>query len=188
MKIGVAFCGSFCTTQKIIKKCEQLVEKGYDVTPIYSEHVNNFDTRFGSKKDIHKMIEDTCKNSAITDIVTAEHIGPYEMFDVLVLAPCTGNTLAKLACGITDNTVTMATKSHLRNQKPVVIALATNDGLSASLQNIATLLNRKHYYFVPLGQDDPEKKPNSLVCNIDLIEDTIKNALEHKQIQPFLLK
>lgn len=186
-KMGIAFCGSFCTTDKVIELCEKFLDDGYDITPIFSEHIQNIDTRFGKSNEIIEKIIKMCNNTPIKDIVSAERIGPDSMFDILVLAPCTGNTLAKLALGITDNTVTMATKSHLRNQKPVVVALATNDGLSASAYNFATLLNRKHYYFVPLGQDDPLKKPNSLVANMDLLPKTVEKALNNEQIQPILI-
>lgn len=185
-KIGIAFCGSFCTTNAVTEQCIHLKKLGYDVTPIFSEHVNFIDTRFGESKEITEKIISICENQPITDITTAERIGPERLFDVLVLAPCTGNTLAKLACGITDNTVTMATKSHLRNLSPVVIALSTNDGLSGSAKNIATILNRKNYFFVPFTQDDPINKPNSLVCDLKLLDKTIENALSGKQIQPII--
>lgn len=186
IKLGVAFCGSFCTTQTVINELEILVTKGFDITPILSEHVDTISTRFGEHDKIRERIESICGKECITDIPTAERIGPDKMFDVLLLAPCTGNTLAKLAHGFSDNTVTLATKSHLRNERPVIVALATNDGLSGNLQNIATILNRKHFYFVPFGQDDAIKKTNSLVCHFEMIEDTIKEAMFGKQIQPLL--
>lgn len=187
IKIGMAFCGSFCTTEKATNVCKHLVENGYDVTPIFSEHVQTIDTRFGKCKEITDNIINICQNKPVLDIATAERIGPLKMFDILLLAPCTGNTLSKLALGITDNTVTMSTKSHLRNKLPVVVALATNDGLSGSANSLATLLNRKDYYFVPFGQDAPAEKPNSLVCDMNLIEDTILYALQGAQIQPILI-
>lgn len=187
MKLGIAFCGSFCTTRKAIDICKKLKSQGFDITPIFSEHVQSIDTRFGDFKDITSEIEQICEKKAILNIVSAERIGPDKMFDALIIAPCTGNTLAKLAQGITDNVVTMSAKSHLRNSKPLIIALATNDGLSASAGNIATLLNRKNYYFVPLGQDDYINKPNSLVCDIEKIPETTKLALENIQIQPILI-
>ncbi|MFI3114764.1 MAG: dipicolinate synthase subunit B [Clostridia bacterium] len=186
MKIGIAFCGSFCTTSEVIEICEKLILDGYQITPILSEHVNSIDTRFGKSDDIVKKITQICKNKPILDIVSAERIGPEKMFDALVIAPCTGNTLAKLAQGITDNTVTMSAKSHLRNERPLIIALASNDALSAGAVNLGTLLNRKHYYFVPLGQDNPFEKPNSLVCDMNLISKTIEQAVLKKQIQPIL--
>lgn len=186
-KIGIAFCGSFCTTDTVIGICKKLVDADYQVTPILSENLKNIDTRFGESDDKVEKIAQICKNQPITSIVSAERIGPDDMFDAMIIAPCTGNTLAKLAQGITDNTVTMSAKSHLRNEKPLIIALATNDGLSASAGNLATLLNRKNYYFVPLGQDNPYEKPNSLVADMDLIPKTIEKALNHKQIQPILL-
>lgn len=186
IKVGVCVCGSFCTIAEVTNQIKSLVEKGYDVTPIFSRHVREIDTRFGDALDVTLKIEDICGKKAITTIPHAERIGPDEMFDVLVLAPCTGNTLSKLSLGMSDNVVTLAVKSHLRNQRPVVVALATNDGLSANLQNIATILNRKYYYFVPFGQDNAIKKPNSLVCNMDLIEDTLVLAMKNIQIQPLL--
>lgn len=186
IKLGIAFCGSFCTTDVVIDACEKLVELGFDITPILSENVQNIDTRFGKSAEIVDKICKICKKQAIKSIVSAERIGPEKMFDALIIAPCTGNTLAKLANGITDNTVTMAAKSHLRNEKPIIISLATNDGLSGSAGNLATLLNRKNYYFVPFGQDNSQEKPNSLVANIDLLSKTIENAMKNKQIQPLL--
>lgn len=187
MKLGIAFCGSFCTTDKVIEVCEKLLEQGFEITPILSEHVQSIDTRFGKSSEIVEKIAKICKNNPITSIVSAERIGPERMFDALVVAPCTGNTLAKLANGITDNTVTMAVKSHLRNQKPTIIALATNDGLSASAGNLATLLNRKNYYFVPFGQDNSIDKPNSLVADMEILPKTIEMAIKNEQIQPILL-
>ncbi len=187
IKLGIAFCGSFCTTRKAIEICKKLLNLGYELTPIFSENVQNTDTRFGKSEEIIEEILKICGKSAIKTIVSAETVGPNHLFDALLIAPCTGNTLAKLANGITDNTVTMATKSHLRNEKPVVIALATNDGLSANAHSIATLLNRKHYFFVPLGQDAPFDKPNSLVCDMEQVPQTIEHALMGKQIQPILI-
>lgn len=187
IKLGIAFCGSFCTTNSAIEMCKLLVSRGYDLTPIFSEHSQEIDTRFGSSEEIMDKICKICKKIPVIDIVGAERIGPENMFDALVVVPCTGNTLAKLANAITDNTVTMSVKSHLRNEKPVVISLATNDGLSASAGNLATLLNRKHYYFVPFGQDNSTEKPNSLVADIDLLPETLAKALENKQIQPILV-
>ena len=186
-KLGIAFCGSFCTTSKAIELLKDLKQKGYDITPIFSEHVREISTRFGDCDAIFETICEICQNEPITTIVEAEPIGPLKMFDALIVAPCTGNTLAKLTYGITDNTVTMACKSHLRNTRPLIIAIATNDGLSANASNIGNLLNRKNYYFVPFGQDDPKKKPNSLVCDMNLVEKTLKKSLKGCQIQPMLL-
>lgn len=188
MKIGIAFCGSFCTTNEVIEVCENLVSSGYELTPIFSKHVETIDTRFGKSGEIVGKIAKICQNEPITDIVSAERIGPDRMFDALVIAPCTGNTLAKLAQGITDNTVTMSAKSHLRNERPLIIALASNDALSAGAVNLGILLNRKNYYFVPLGQDNAYEKPNSLVADMKLIEKTITQAMQSKQIQPILLQ
>ncbi|MFI3226244.1 MAG: dipicolinate synthase subunit B [Clostridia bacterium] len=187
IKLGIAFTGSFCTTDKVIEVCERLLEQNFDITPIFSEHVQTTDTRFGKANEKVAKINEMCKKCGINTIVSAERIGPEQLFDALVIAPCTGNTLAKLANGITDNTVTMAVKSHLRNEKPLIVALATNDGLSGSAQNIAMMLNRKHCYFVPFGQDNPHEKPNSLVANMDFLPETIQKALKNKQIQPILI-
>lgn len=186
-KLGIVFCGSFCTTSKAIDLIKSLKQKNYDITPIFSEHSRQISTRFGNADDIFESIINVCENLPITTIVEAEPIGPTKMFDALIVAPCTGNTIAKLAHGITDNTATMAVKSHLRNMRPVIIAMATNDGLSANASNIGDLLNRKNYYFVPFKQDDPKNKPNSLVCDMELVEDTMLFALKGKQIQPLLL-
>lgn len=185
--LGIVLCGSFCTTAKAIDLIKDLKSKNYNITPIFSEHTQELDTRFGKSSDIFKEICSICENKPILNIVDAEPIGPSKMFDALIIAPCTGNTIAKLAHGITDNTATMSVKSHLRNLRPVIIALSTNDGLSASAINISTLLNRKNYYFVPFNQDDPYNKPNSLVSNLDLVEKTMLEALNGTQIQPIIL-
>ncbi|MGE4282205.1 MAG: dipicolinate synthase subunit B [Clostridia bacterium] len=185
--VGFALTGSFCTFQKVIPIVIELVNEGAKVVPIMSENAFAIDTRFGKAEEFIKQLEEISGVKVISSIETAEPIGPRALLDVIVVAPCTGNTLGKLANAITDTSVTMAVKGHLRNQRPVVIALSTNDGLSASAKNIGLLLNRKNIYMVPFQQDDPEKKQNSLVAKMDLIIPTLKMALEGKQIQPVLL-
>lgn len=182
--IGYAFCGSFCTHKRSIDELTHLKEKGYDILPIMSENVYNTSTRFGTCQDLISKVESITKNKVINSIVEAEPLGPKIHLDALVIAPCTGNTLAKMARGITDTTVTMAAKAHLRSDRPLIIALCSNDALSANLQNISILLERKNVYFVPLMQDDPKNKPHSLVCDFSLLEMTLNFALQGKQIQP----
>lgn len=188
IKIGFALTGSFCTFDKVIPEVEKLVSEGADVYPIISEVVCNTDTRFGTASDLKVKLKTITNNEIISTIKAAEPIGPKALFDIVVVAPCTGNTLAKLANAITDTPVTMACKAHLRNQKPVVIAISTNDGLSANAKNIGLLLNAKNIYFVPFGQDDPDKKCNSLVAKFDQILPTILDAIKGKQKQPILAK
>ena len=187
MKIGYAFCGSFCTFEKSIAELEKIVKDGAIVTPIMSFTAFDTDTRFGKAADINKRIEDICGNKIISTIEGAEPIGPKKMFDILIVAPCTGNTVAKLAAGIIDTPVTMAVKSHIRNAKPVVLAIATNDALAGSAKNIGMLLNYRNFYFVPYGQDNFSAKPNSLVADFSLLGDTVLLAANGKQIQPLLL-
>ena len=182
--IGYAFCGSFCTHKKGLEELENLVKMGYDVLPILSECVSSSDTRFGKASELISKVENITKNKPITTIVEAEPLGPKIVLDVLIIAPCTGNTLAKMARGITDTTVTMAAKAHLRSNRPTIIALCSNDALSANLQNISILLERKNVYFVPLMQDDPEGKPHSLVSDFSLLGETMKCAMNGKQLQP----
>jgi dipicolinate synthase subunit B len=184
IKIGFALCGSFCTFSVVIPKIKGLVDSGYDVVPIMSEVSYSTDTRFGKAKDIVTEIEDICKKKVINSRTKAEPIGPKNMTDIMIIAPCTGNTLSKLSHAITDTTVTLAAKSHLRKKKPLLIALATNDALGASAQNFGKMLNTKNVYFVPLSQDDPETKPNSLVANFELLVPALNFALQSKQIQP----
>ncbi len=184
VKIGFALCGSFCTFSKAIPQIQALVDLGYDVLPIMSKNACSIDTRFGKSKEFIEKIESITSKKIINTISQAEPIGPKALIDALVIAPCTGNTLAKISNAITDTSVTMAAKSHLRCQRPVIIALASNDALGASAQNIGKLLNTKNIYFVPLSQDDPQKKPNSLVAHFDLILPTIEMALKGKQLQP----
>ena len=185
-RIGFALCGSFCNHPKILMLFEEMAES-FELVPILSENTARYDTRFGLADDLIARVERAAGRPAIRTIVEAEPFGPQNLADVLVIAPCTGNTLAKLAHGITDGAVTMAAKGHLRNGKPVVLAIATNDGLSASAPNIAALLNRKNYYFVPFGQDNAEAKPTSLIADFRKIIPTAEAALEGRQIQPILL-
>lgn len=183
--IGYAFCGSFCTIEKSIKVLSELVAEGNDIQPIMSEAAYSTDTRFGKASDIISRIEKICSRPVIHTIVDAEPIGPRDYLDMLVIAPCTGNTLAKLAGGITDTAVTMAAKAQMRSGKPVVIALSSNDALSANLQNIAKMSVRKNVFFVPMYQDDTEKKPNSLVSDLSELKETMMCAFAGRQIQPF---
>ena len=187
-RVGFALCGSFCTHEKALTALKRLTEEYVTVIPIVSENAAFTDTRFGTSDALLEQLEELTGRDPILKIEEAEPIGPGGYLDILLIAPCTGNTLAKLAHGITDTAVTMAAKSHLRCGRPVVIAFSTNDGLSASAKNIGELLNRKHYYFVPFGQDDPEKKPTSLAADFELIEKTVEAALEGNQLQPLLLK
>lgn len=186
-KIGVAITGSFCTIQDVIIELERLVFLGADLTPILSNSVATINSRFGRAEDIRRRIELITGKECIDTIAEAEPIGPKRMLDLVLVAPCTGNSLGKIANGITDTPVTMATKAHLRNQMPVVLAIATNDGLAGSAKNLGLLLNTKNIYFVPFGQDDPEKKPTSLIARFGLIVPTIELALEGKQIEPVLV-
>ncbi len=185
VKLGVALCGSYCTYDTVIKEVKKLAED-YEVTALMSETAASTDSRFGTAREFIEALEGMTGKAIIRTITGAERVGPGRLFDVLVIAPCTGNTLAKLANGITDTAVTMAAKSHLRNGRPVVIALSTNDALSGSAPNIAELLNRKNYYFVPFGQDDPAGKPTSLQADFSKIGETVEYALRGEQIQPIL--
>jgi len=187
LTIGFALTGSFCTFKKVMPEVKKLVDMGANVIPIMSENARTMDTRFGKAQDFIDQLEQITGNSLISSINMAEPIGPKALLDVLVIAPCTGNTLGKLSNGITDTCVTMAAKAHLRNNKPLIIAVSTNDGLGANAKNIGLLLNMKNIYFVPFGQDDPLKKQNSLVAHMDMIIPTIESALNHKQIQPVLI-
>jgi len=187
MMIGFAMCGSYCTHRHSLSQLEELVKDGYDVLPILSENVYSTDTRFGKAKDLQKRLSDLCHREPIHTVVEAEPLGPKVALDALVICPCTGNTLAKMAQGITDTSVSMAAKAHLRSDRPLVIALASNDALSANLKNMATMLNRKCVYFVPLFQDDPEKKPHSLIADFSLLKPTLDCALEGKQYQKIFI-
>ena len=184
-RLGFAFCGSFCTHQKVMRELRDLSGE-YDIYPIMSEISACTDTRFGTAEAFVRDVEQVAGRRAIRTVSEAEPIGPKAMLDILLIAPCTGNTIAKLAQGITDSAVTMAAKAHLRNGRSVVIAMASNDGLSAGAKNIGELLNRKNYYFVPFGQDDPQRKPCSLTADFSLIAPTLAAALEGRQLQPVL--
>lgn len=186
MTIGFALCGSYCTYQQVFPILE-LLARDYRITPIFSYAAASTDSRFGSAKDHIETAAELCNADPILTVEQAEPIGPKKLLDLLVIAPCTGNTLAKLAHGIADSPVTMATKSHLRNGRPVLVAVSTNDGLAAAAENIGKLLARKHYYFVPFGQDDAINKPTSLVADFTLIPKSIEAALEGRQLQPILL-
>lgn len=189
IRLGVGLCGSFCTFSKAIKNIEDLVNLGVDVTPIMSYNAYQTSTRFGNADELNAKIESLTGKKIITTIDTAEPVGPKNMVDAMLIAPCTGNTLAKLYAGITDTPVLLAAKSLMRNGKPIIICLATNDGLGSSLKNIGGLLNKKDVYFVPFGQDAPGPKPYSLVADFSQIQATLQKALfEGKQIQPVLLK
>ena len=183
--MGFAICGSFCTFDQILQEIEAL-QAEYDLTPILSDISAGTDTRFGKAETFVEALIAITGKAPITTITGAEPIGPKALFDLITVAPCTGNTLAKLALGITDTPVTMACKAQLRNERPVILAISTNDGLSANAPNIGTLLNRKHCYFVPFTQDDPRKKPNSLVADFSQIGVTATAALEGRQLQPIL--
>ena len=185
--VGYALSASFCTFSKSIAQLKKLVEQGYDIVPIMSTNASTKDTRFGTSESIIREVEAITNKKIIKTIEDAEPIGPKKMCDVLVVSPCTGNTLRKIANAITDTPVTMAVKSHLRIQRPVLLAIATNDGLSASAMNIGKLLNTKNIYFVPMSQDDPLKKPNSLVCSFNLIPECVSLAYENKQYQPVFI-
>ncbi len=184
--IGFALTGSYCTFQRVIPQVQTLVDTGYRVIPIFSENAATTDTRFGKALEHIHTMETITRETAICSIPEAEPIGPKKQLDLLLIAPCTGNTIAKLATGIADGTVTLAAKSHLRNGRPIVVAVSTNDGLGANAKNIGILLARKHIYLVPFGQDDCIQKENSLVADFSKIPKTVEAALQGKQIQPLL--
>ena len=185
--IGDAMCGSFCTVEESLKQLRRLADIGFDIQPFMSDILYNTDTRFGKCDEIKAKVELICGHRIIHTIPGAEPFGPSKKLDALIIAPCTGNTLAKLACGITDTAVCMVAKAHLRGDRPVVIALASNDAMSANFKNIATLYSRKNIYFVPMIQDDPEKKPHSLVSDFSLIPQTLEGALKGIQIRKMIL-
>lgn len=186
VKIGFAFTGSFCTFAKVIPELEKIAAEGADILPVISYAVDSFDTKFGKADEWKSKIETICGKKLIKTIIEAEPIGPKALLDIMVVAPCTGNTLGKLANGITDTPVTMACKAHLRNGRPLLIALATNDGLGANAKNIGLLANTKNIFFVPFGQDDPLKKNNSLMSKFELLIPAIQAALKGKQLEPVL--
>lgn len=186
-KIGYAFTGSFCTFRKSIEALKKVIEAGGLVTPIMSFNSYYMDTKFGKSDDFIKEIEEITGNKIIHTIQDAEPIGPKKLFDILIIAPCSGNTISKLANDIIDTPVTMATKSHLRNERPVVIAISTNNGLAGNAMNFGKLLNTRNYYFVPFKQDNPITKPRSLVADFKYLIPTIEKALDKEQIEPIIL-
>lgn len=184
--IGYAFCGSFCTLERSAEQMRILAEKGYEILPIMSERAFSTDTRFGTADSFRQKLIKICGKGPIHSIVEAEKIGPQIKLDALVVAPCTGNTLAKCALGISDSSVTMAVKAQLRNERPVLLALCSNDALSANLKNLGAMLEKKNVYFLPLYQDDPVRKPYSLISNFKRLPDCLDLALQGKQYQPLL--
>lgn len=185
--IGFAMCGSYCTHRKAIEQLELLVGEGFDIQPILSENVYCTDTHFGTCEALKEKIGVLCRRPIIHTVVGAEPLGPKCPMDALLICPCTGNTLAKIALGVTDTAVTMAAKAHLRSDRPLIIALASNDALSANLKNIGLLLSRKCVFFVPMVQDDPEKKPHSLVADFSLLRPTLESARQGKQYQKIFI-
>ncbi len=187
IKLGFALTGSFCTFRKVIDEMRRISNSGVELVPLLSPCSATTDTRFGKAADFVEEIEDICRKKAITTIAGAEPIGPKKLLDALLIAPCTGNTLGKLAGGITDTCVTMAAKAVLRNRRPVIIAPSTNDALGASAKNIGLLLNSKNIYFVPFAQDDPMSKTASMVAKWDLMLPAVDAALEGRQLQPIVM-
>ena len=186
-KVGFVLTGSFCTFKKVIPKIKEMIKLGADILPIMSFNSYNLDTKFGKAEDFINEIEEITNKKIIHTITEAEPIGPKKMTDIMVIAPCSGNTMAKLSCDIIDTPAVMAAKSHLRNNRPLVIAPSTNSGLSGNAENIGKLLNRKNYYFVPFRQDNPITKPRSIVFDAEYIIKTIKYALDGEQISPILI-
>ena len=185
-KIGVAFTGSFCTYERVFIELKNLVQEGAQVQTIFSNAAQSIDSRFGNAEDFVKEAEKITGIAPMLTIAQAEPIGPKGLLDLLVILPCTGNTIAKLANGITDSPVLMAAKAHLRNEKPLLLSISTNDALGMNMKNIGLLLNAKHMYFVPFGQDNAEKKPNSMIAHTELLVPAAKAALEGKQYQPVI--
>ena len=186
-RIGFCLTGSFCTFERTLEQMQKLVDQEAIVIPIMSYSAYHLDTKFGKATDFIKKVEDIAGNKVLHTIQEVEPIGPKHLTDIMIVAPCSGNTLAKLSHGINDGPVLMATKSHLRNNRPVVIAISTNDGLAGSAENIGRLLNRKNYYFVPFKQDNPITKPRSIVFDPSYVLKTLEAALEGEQIEPILL-
>ena len=186
--IGFALCGSFCTFEPVLAAMTRLAREYETVQPILSFAAGSVDSRFGAAAEFRGRIEAICRRPVWDSLAQVEPIGPKKLLDLLVVAPCTGNTLAKLAAGIADGPVTLACKAQLRNARPVVLAVSTNDGLAANARSIGTLLDRRHLFFVPFGQDDPEKKPTSLVADMAKLPETVEAALEGRQVQPLLLR
>ncbi len=187
VKVGVAFTGSHCTLEKVIPQVEKIIQEGGQVAALISPAVDHTDTRFGEASMWKQRLVQVTGNKLINSISGAEPVGPKKLFDVIVLAPCTGNTLAKLALGITDTAVLMAAKAQLRNERPVILGISTNDGLGLNAKNIGVLLNAKNIYMIPFRQDNPYSKPNSLVADMNLMIPSIEAALQGKQLQPLLL-
>ncbi len=187
MRVGFAVTGSFCTHRSTLQAMEALVKKGVEVYPILSYNSSEMSTRFMANTELIERVTLLSGHEPICTIKDAEPIGPKKLFDAVAIVPCTGNTLAKLANSITDTPVLMAAKSHLRNNRPLVLAVSTNDGLAGSAKNIGLLLSMKNYYFVPFGQDDCQRKPFSLVADFDLLGETLAYAMDGKQLQPVLL-
>ncbi|MCL5289484.1 MAG: dipicolinate synthase subunit B [Bacillota bacterium] len=186
--VGFALTGSHCTLDEIMPKIQELVDEGAEVFPIVSYAVDQIDTRYGTVQKWRDLLKQITGKEPINTVSGAEPVGPQKMVDVVVIAPCTGNTMAKLANGITDTPVLMAAKAHLRNQRPVILAISTNDGLGMNAKNLGLLLNTKNVYMVPFGQDSPTGKPNSLKSRMDLIIDTILQSMQGKQLQPILVQ
>ncbi len=185
--VGFAITGSFCTFSAIKKELERLKQEDVNVIPIFSFNAYNTDCRFGKAADFVKYVEDTTGNKSVITIAEAEKFGPNDILDILIIAPCTGNTLAKLNNGITDTPVLMAAKGHIRTGRPLVLSVSTNDALGMNFKNIGSLLNVKNIFFVPFGQDNCHKKPNSMIAHTELIIPTLEAALEKKQIQPVIV-
>lgn len=186
--VGYAMSGSHCTFAEVMPQIQKFVDLGANVIPIVSNTIMTTDTRFGTSENWQKQLKDITGNDIISTIVEAEPLGPSKLLDVLTIAPCTGNTTSKLANAMTDSAVLMAAKAQMRNQRPLVLAISTNDGLGLNAANIAKLLVAKHIYFVPFGQDSPHNKPNSLVARMDLIVDACEAAFEGKQLQPMVIE
>lgn len=187
LNLGFGICGSFCTIKKSIEQMKILTAIGVNIFPVMSFNAQTIDTRFGTAESIKKKVKDITGKEIITSIKDAEPVGPKKMFDVFLISPCTGNTLAKLNHGLVDSPVLMAAKSHLRNNKPVVLSIATNDAIGANFENIGRLINTKNIYFVPFGQDDYINKPKSMVAKFEKIPDTIAKAIKGNQIQPVII-
>ena len=185
-KIGIAFTGSFCTLNKAFNELSKIADTGAEIQTIFSFNSQKINSRFGEASEFIEKAEKITKNKPILTIEDSEPIGPKNPLDILVIMPCTGNTIAKLANAITDTPTLMAAKAHLRNQKPLLLAISTNDALGLSMKNIGLLLNSKNIYFIPFGQDDPKNKPNSMTAHLNLLIPSIENALNNKQIQPII--
>lgn len=187
IKMGFAITGSHCTIAEVLPYMQLLKDEGAEIVPILSQSVLETDSRFGNAKDLYQKIVTMVKTEPLSKLAEVEPIGPKKLLDLILVAPCTGNTLAKLALGITDTSVTLACKAQLRNNRPVVIAISTNDGLSTNARNLGLLLNKRNIFFVPFGQDAPQTKQSSLIAKMSLIPETILEALEERQIQPLLI-